>query len=168
MKTRSGQDRRKAPREELSDREIKDARIPWWKAIKLFIANLPLLAKLVMLVIGVMGGTIAAPEAYRMVDQLISDPLPTPEGSLPPPPKTETGMVSHIADSAFRAQAAQSFTAINNAINSHTEQIELLQQALQQVEARVSMQRAKGDSVVSERVTANEQRITQIEEIVQP
>lgn len=147
----------------ISEREVKEARIPWWKAIKLFIANLPLMAKIVMLIIGVAGGTVAAPEAARLLDQYITKPLATPDDSLPPPPPT-----TNTADSSFRAQAAQSITALTNASNAHGAELEALREELRNLEARVSAQRARGDNSVSERVTANSEAIQTLQGIVQP
>lgn len=157
MKRRSTDDH-----DRISEKEVKDARIPWWKAIKLFITNLPLIAKIIMLVIGVAGGTVAAPEAVRLLDEYIAEPLPTPDDALPPPP------ASSIVDSAFRAQAAQSFTALTNASNQHKAELEALREELRKLEARVSTQRARGDKSVSERVTANENEIKILQGIIQP
>lgn len=150
-------------RDKISEQEVKEARIPWWKAIKLFIANLPLIAKVIMLIIGVAGGTVAAPEAVRLLDQYMAKPLPTPKDALPPPPS-----ISNIAGSAFQAQAAQSFTALTNASNAHKAELEALREEIRNLEARVSAQRARGDSSVSERVTANSEAIQTLQGIVQP
>lgn len=142
--------------DKISEKEIKEARINWWKAMKLCFANLPLIVKAIVLIVGVMGGTIAAPEAYRMATNLIQDPLPTPDGSLPPAPTTE-----HISSSAFQAQAAQSFTALNDAVNTHTAALEALREEIRNLESRLAAKRARGDNNLSERVSA-------IEEVVQP
>lgn len=140
----------------ITEAEVKQARIPWWKAFKLFLANLPMIAKVVMLIIGVAGGTIAAPEAYRMANSLIAKPLETPKGSLPPAPSP-----THAQGSAFEAQAAQSFAAINQAVNTHSDELKALRAEIRNLEARLAAQRAKGDNNLAERVSA-------IEEIVQP
>ena len=140
----------------ITEAEVKQARIPWWKAIKLFLVNLPTIAKIIVLVIGVMGGTVAVPEAIKLVDQMVEDPLPIPEGQTVTPTPA-----SNIADSAFRAQAAQSFEAMNNVINAHTASIEALRAEIRELESWLAAGRARGDNNLSERVSA-------IEEIVQP
>lgn len=147
----------------ITEADVKKARIPWWKAFKLFLMNLPLIAKIVMLIIGVAGGTIAAPEAINLVDKFISKPLPTPSESLPPPP---TSTSSHT--SSFQGQVTQSITALTDSADSHSAELDALKAEIRALEQRVSSQRAIGDNTVSERVTANENEIKILKGIVQP
>lgn len=157
MKRRSTDDH-----DQITEREVKDARVNWWKATKLFITNLPMIAKIIMLIIGVAGGTVAAPEAVRLVSEITGDSTDVPAGQIPPPPDPNAtlNVWKNTTDVVNSAQTRQ--------IDTNTAELEAIREELHNLEARVSAQRARGDAGVSDRVTANEQRITEIEGIVQP
>lgn len=148
--------------DKISNQEVKEARVNWWKTIKLFITNLPMIAKIIMLIIGVAGGTVAAPEAIRLVSNITSDITDVPKGQIPPPPDGSATL------SVWKNATDVVNSAQTRAIDTNTAELEALRQEIRNLEARVSAQRARGDNSVSERVTANETEIKTLKGIIQP
>ena len=150
--------------DEISEVEVKAARVPWWKALKLFIMNLPVIAKVVLLVIGAWGGSIAVPEAIDQVNALISDNQEAaliPTGQVTTPAAADPGAI-------WRSQVNTALASGKLAIDTNTAAVEALRAEIRELEKRVAAKRARGDTSVEAKVTANANRLTLIEEIVQP
>lgn len=123
--------------------------------------NLPTIAKVVFLALGVMGGTVAAPEAFRMVSE-ITGATDIPEGQIPnqADPNSPLAVWKNTTDVVNSAQT--------RAIDTNTAAVEALRAEILELEGRLAAQRRRGDSNVSERVTTNTEEIKTLKGIVQP
>lgn len=150
--------------DQISEVEIKEARVPWYKALKLCITNLPMIVKAILLVVGVWGGTVAVPEAIDQVNALISDNQEAaliPTGQVTTPAAADPGAI-------WRSQVNTALASGKLAIDTNTAAVEALRAEIRELEKRVAAKRARGDTSVEAKVTANANRLTIIEEVVQP
>lgn len=147
--------------DQIADQEIKSARIPWWKATKLFITNLPVIVKVIMLVVGVAGGTLAAPEIANKVSEITGGDKSIPSGQTVTPNPNAPSVV-------WQGQVDISLTSQKTAIDLNTFQLEALRGEIRELEKRLSAQRARGDNNVEDQVGLNSERILELESVVQP
>ena len=137
------------PSDHITRDEAKAARIPWYKALKLFILNLPVIAKVVMLVIGLWGGTMAAPEVYEKLSALTAEdpppPLPIPAG-ITVVPETIT----------VNPEVRQSLASMNAAINAHTGALKAIREDIRQLEERREASSERDDAALEARIVGLE------------
>ena len=149
------------PGDHITEEDVKRARIPWWKAIRLCLMQLPTIYKIIVLVIGVAGGTLAAPELMRHVSDLAGGDTTIPEGETTAP---DAG--SKVSD--WRADVTTALQSQKNAVDSHSEALAALRDEIRKLEARLNARQETGDKTVSERVTANTEAIEVLQGVVQP
>ncbi len=104
------------------------------------------------------------PEAINQVNALISDNQEAaliPTGQVTTPAAADPGAI-------WRSQVNTALASGKLAIDTNTAAVEALRAEIRELEKRVAAKRARGDTSVEAKVTANANRLTIIEEVVQP
>ena len=156
MKRRSTDDH-----DEITEVEVKQARINWFKAMRLFLMNLPTIYKVVALVIALVTGTIAAPEVIHRVSEIAGGEATIPAGQTLTPDPAAPSVV-------WQGQVDISLTSQKAAIDVNTADIEAIRGAMDELEKRLASQRSRGDNTVEGKVIANSERLSTLESIIQP
>jgi len=149
--------------DDISTNEVKAARTTLFQWVKMWITNLPVIAKAIALVVAAVTGTIAAPQVYQQVTELagLEAPPPIPKGqiTIPDPEAPIIGWRNGV-NTSLSSQTA--------AINSNTASLGALRQEIRELEERLESQRNRGDADVSRAVRDNSARLEIIEKVVQP
>lgn len=147
--------------DQITEAEVKAARIKWFKGVRLFLMNLPMIYKVIALVVATVTGTIAAPEIATQVSQIAGGDATIPAGQT-------TAPKPNSPPDAWRADVNTSLTSQKTAIDAHTGDIAELRAEIVKLEKRLASRRAQGDNSLQGDVDENRARILELEGIVQP
>ena len=125
-----------------------------FKWFKLWLTNLPAITKIILVVLGTVGGTVAVPEVYDKVVSLTSSDVPIPKGQITTTSVTDPGEV-------WRSQVNIALGSGKDAIDTNTADLETLRSEISELEARLKALSNRGDSRL-------EARVSVIETLVQP